>query len=125
MPTTVSVNTTGVPIWSDKPTMLQLLRFPSWSGSIIKITERIATKNMKLGHMLLEDDTGAATENIVAQFKHDPPTRGTEAIFQRWLQGAGRMPLSWTTLVDALREIPALSKLVQELEEHFGKSIII
>ena len=46
-----------------------------------------------------------------------------EAILQKWLHGVGRTPLSWTTLVDALRETPALSKLVQELEEHFGKSI--
>ena len=46
-----------------------------------------------------------------------------EAILQKWLRGPGRTPRSWTTLVDALRETPVLSKLVQELEEHFGKSI--
>ena len=99
-----------------------LLRFPSRSGRIIKITERIAAWNKEVGRILLQDDTGAATENIVAQFKYDPPTRATEAILQRWLRGIGRTPLSWTTLVEVLGEM-GLGELVQELEEHFGKSI--
>ena len=118
------INITGVSSWSDKPTMPLLLRFPSRSGRIIKITERMATYNDEIiGFTLLKDDN--ITSTIRAQFKNEPRprTRAMEAILQKWLRGPGRTPRSWTTLVDALRETPALSKLVQELEEHFGKSI--
>ena len=83
-----------------KPTLPLLQRFPTQSGGAIKIIERIgASKNHDLGICLLNDDHGALTGIIEAQYKRDPPTRATEAILQKWLLGTGRTPQSWHTLI--------------------------
>ena len=100
-----------------------LLRFKSRSGKNIKITEQIAGKNEELCSKLLEDNNRAIFHAIRENEYEDE--RITEAIFQRWLKGVGKKPVSWTTLVATLRKIPSVSSLVRDIEEHFSKSIII
>ena len=100
-----------------KPTLPLLQRFPTKSGDVIKIIERIGTSNHDLGIRLLNDDYGTITANIEAQYKHDPPSRTTEAILQKWLQGTGRTPQSWHTLITVLREIE-LNILAEMIEEN-------
>ena len=100
-----------------KPTLPLLQRFPTKSGDVIQIIERIGTSNHDLGIRLLNDDYGTITHNIEAHYKHDPPSRTTEAILQKWLQGTGRTPQTWDNLITVLREIE-LNNLAQEIEEN-------
>ena len=100
-----------------KPTLPLLQRFPTKSGDVTKIIERIGTSNHDLGICLLNDDYGTTTADTEAQYKHDPPTRTTEAILQKWLQGTGRTPQNWDTLITVLREIE-LNTLAQEIEDN-------
>ena len=85
----------------------------------------MAGKNEELCSKLLEDNTGAIFYAIKKEYEYEGETRITKAIFQRWLEGVGKKPVSWTTLVATLRKIPSLSSLVRDIEEHFSKSIII
>ena len=100
-----------------KPTLPLLQRFPTKSGDVTKIIERIGTKHHELGIRLLDDKDGMITANIEAQYKHDPPSRATEAILQKWLQGTGRIPQTWDTLIVVLREIE-LNTLAQKIKEN-------
>ena len=101
-----------------KPTLQLLGRFPTHSGGVINIIERIGTSNHDLGIHLLNDDTGLITANIIkAQYRHDPPTRATEAILQRWLRGTGRTPQSWDTLITVLKDIE-LKTLARDIEDN-------
>ena len=100
-----------------QPTLPLLLRFPTRSGGSFNIIERIETKNHNLGIRLLDDATGAITGNIEAHYKNDLPTRTTEAILKKWLEGTGRIPRTWATLVTVLREIE-LNALAKEIEDN-------
>ena len=100
-----------------KPTLPLLQRFPTQSDGVIKIIERIGTKHHELGIRLLDDKDGMITAKIEAQYKHDPPSRTTEAILQEWLRGTGRTPQSWDTLITVLREIE-LNTLAQDIEDN-------
>ena len=85
----------------------------------------MAGGNGELCSKLLEDNNGAIFHDIEKKYEYEGETRITEAIFQRWLKGVGKKPVSWTMLVATLRKIPSLSSLVRDIEEHFSKSIII
>ena len=100
-----------------KPTLPLLQRFPTKSGGVIKIIDRIGTKHHDLGIRLLNDDYGTITDITEAQYKHDPPNRATEGILQKWLEGTGRTPQTWDTLITVLREIE-LNTLAKEIEEN-------
>ena len=99
------------PPFSYQPT-LPLLHILTTSFKSIKIIERIAVKNHSLGILLLNDDSGAVTRNIEAQYRPDQD-KITEAILQRWLEGTGRKPQSWATLITVLKEIE-LNTLAEE-----------
>ena len=56
---------------------------------------------VKLGIQLLQDDTGNTIEGIERK-KHGDPGDITVEIFRLWLQGKGRQPVTWQTLVECL-----------------------
>lgn len=75
------------------PTLPDLLRF--------KIPQLIGRHYSILGPLLLNDDTGAVTSAIVPQYQLK-----ADAINQtRWLQGQGKQPVTWSTLLDVLKEV--------------------
>ena len=99
------------PHFSYQPTLPRLQTLTTAFGSV-RIIERIGVKNHDLGICLLNDYTGAITSNIEAQYAPDQ-NRITKAILQRWLEGTGRTPQSWATLLTVLREIE-LKSLAEE-----------
>ena len=56
---------------------------------------------VKLGIQLLQDDTGNTIEGIERKKRGDPGDITVE-IFRLWLQGKGRQPVTWQTLVECL-----------------------
>ena len=103
---------------SEKPTVPLLQRFPTRSGGIIQIIQRIGTKHHDLGIHLLNDDYGDITDAIEAQYRPDP-NRITEAILQKWLKGTGKKPQTWATLITVLGQID-LSVLAEEINQNLN-----
>ena len=57
---------------------------------------------VKFGIQLLQDDNGNIVEGIERMKRGDPGDITIE-IFRQWLQGKGRKPITWQTLVECLQ----------------------
>ena len=80
----------------------------------VSITQKTSTCYTKLAMYLLDDDN----RDIVDGFKekyHGDPEEIVTAVYKKWINGTGRKPVTWQTLVDVLREIE-LSSLAAEIE---------
>ena len=104
-----------LPATEDRPTLPQLIDFKTSTGNM-NVTERIGTSYGKLGPLLMRDDDGAVTQAIRDQYHHDAAKINYE-ILQRWIQGKGRQPVQWSTLIDVLKKIQ-LSPLAKEIADH-------
>ena len=94
-------------------TVPQLIRFKTRSGSI-NVLKQIGTHYRELGILLLNDTTGEVTQAFVKHHHHAIDIN--HAIFQRWIQGKGKLPVEWSTLVEVLKDI-GLSELASEIEQ--------
>ena len=103
---------------SDTPTLPLLQRMPTGSGNSIRIIQEIGAKYRSLGIFLLNDDNGAITSEIIEAHHHQPLSITFE-IFSRWLQGSGRDPKTWDTLITVLRDVQ-LSQLVRRIDENLS-----
>ena len=63
---------------------------------------------------LLNDSNGNKVKGIAAA-EHDVPVQITREILQRWLKGEGRLPVSWRTLVECLRDAK-LNVVAEDIE---------
>ena len=97
------------------PTLPELIRFKTRSGSI-NILKQIGTHYRELGVLLLEDATGEVTRAIIEQHCEDA-TKINFQIFQKWIQGKGKLPVEWSTLVEVLKNIE-LVQLANEIEQN-------
>ena len=70
-------------------------------GSEIDIIARIGAKDNVFGIHLLNDDDGNKTAALENKF----PYRTSLHIFELWLQGQGKKPITWGTLVNVLKTI--------------------
>jgi len=91
---------------------LKLLNFPGKSGDI-SIPEQISTKYFKFGVLLLNDETGAEVNAIIARYRDDAEQINLE-ILRLWIGGKGK-PLSWDTLIDVLKAI-GLNTLATDIQ---------
>ena len=66
------------------------------------IIVEIQNDYVKLGIKLLQDDTGNIVEGIERMKRGDPGDITVE-ILRQWLQGKGRKPVTWQTLVECLQ----------------------
>ena len=96
-----------------RPTLLKLTNFKTTSGSI-NVAERIGTNYKDFGIHLLEDVTGSITDAIEEECHHNSYKINIK-IFQRWVEGRGRKPITWATLIEVLRDIK-LSTLADNIE---------
>ena len=96
------------------PTLRQLLHFKT-KTTYINIVEQIGTHYKFLGPFLLNDDTGTKTEAIRDECKLKACDINY-AILSQWLQGQGKTPVNWRTLINTLKHI-GLSTLGKEIEE--------
>ena len=91
----------------------QLICFKTRSGRI-NILEQIGTHYRELGILLLDDTTGAVTKAIIEQYNYDA-TKIIFEIFEKWIQGKGKLPVEWTTLTEVLNDI-GLSELANKIK---------
>ena len=103
---------------ASKPTLPELLQLSS--GSTVNVAEQIGTHYSKLGPVLLNDSMGAVTSAIVREH-HYNAEEINQAILTRWLQGQGKQPMTWSTLIDVLNDI-GLSELTEIIQEDLNSS---
>ena len=84
--------------------MPELLTFTYADNTEVHIVKEIGTKYEQFGILLLQDRTGASVKNIAHRCSNDPERINTE-ILRQWLAGMGKLPVTWATLVEVLRDI--------------------
>ena len=83
------------------PDLPTLRHFPVKNG-FIDIAVKIGTDYELFGTFLLQDNDGNKVKTIERSERGDP-LRITVEILRQWLQGNGKLPVSWQTLVQCLR----------------------
>ncbi len=96
------------------PRLPELLRFDGRHATI-NIPQQISIKFKKFGVFLLNDATGARVDALVHQHREDAEAIN-QAVLQEWLQGMGKQPVTWRTLVDVLRDCQ-LNTLADDISE--------
>ena len=84
------------------PTFPELQHFPLKDG-YINIAEEIANDYSNFGILILDDKRGSKVAAI-AETKQGDSVAITVEILRQWLQGKGRMPVTWLTLIKCLRD---------------------
>ena len=97
-----------------KPTLPELLKFKCTDERVINISVEIATKYVLFGAFLLDDTTGSRVKIMAHKHLNDAEQINTE-ILQEWLTEKGKQPVTWTTLIEVLRDIE-LTALAGEIE---------
>ena len=85
-----------------RPTLPHILSFPFPSGHA-NIAQKIAQCYEQFGILLLDDADGSAVRSL-ASMPNQTPEDIMLAILQKWIQGEGRQPISWETLITAVQE---------------------
>ena len=107
---------------ASRPKAEELLDLKTQSGSSIKIAQQIGEQYYLLGSLLLQDDMGELTSIIVDQHQHQHNVALiNERILVRWLQGKGKQPVSWSTLINVLKTM-GLSELAQLVRKELQTS---
>ena len=86
----------------DRPTLPVLKNFPVKDDSI-NIVDVIANDYENFGIQLLMDKDGSTVKNIETTHLQNPVAI-TTGILRKWLQGRGREPITWSTLIECLKE---------------------
>ena len=97
-----------------KPTLPELLKFTCTDKRVVNIPVEIGTKYVQFGTFLLEDRNGSRVKIMARKHHYDAEEINIE-IFEEWLTGRGKQPVTWATLVDVLHDIE-LSTLAGEIE---------
>ena len=97
-----------------KPNLQELLKFTCTDGRVVSIPVEIGTKYVQFGAFLLDDRNGSRVKLIAHKHLNDAEQINTE-ILQQWLEGSGKQPVTWATLVKVLHDIK-LSTLAGEIE---------
>ena len=94
--------------------MLEVLRFPGKAG-VINIPQEIGAKFTEFGIFLLQDRRGARVSGLALEHSNNA-RRISTAILQEWIEGKGKLPVTWQTLVDVLHDVE-LSDLANDITE--------
>jgi len=95
------------------PNLQELLKFTCTDGRVISIPVEIGIKYFEFGIFLLDDKNGARVSSMACRHQNIAKQINIQ-ILQEWLTGSGKKPVTWTTLVEVLRDIE-LSTLADEI----------
>ena len=74
----------------------------------------ISTKYVQFGAILLDDRNGSVVRNLEHEHQRNAEQINT-AILREWVNGKGKQPVTWATLIEVLRDIE-LSTLADNIE---------
>ena len=92
-----------------RPTLPELLSFKCTDGRVINIPEKIETNNIQFSTLLL------GYGHPWAPFLWGGSELANTRTLKKWLTGRGKQPVTWTTLVEVLRDCQ-LSTLASDIE---------
>ena len=95
------------------PNLVELITFPGKSKEI-NIPAQIGTKYTSFGILLLNDSNAAQVKSIETKYHEDAQEINLE-ILRQWIEGIGKQPVTWRTLVDVLCKI-GLTTLADEIK---------
>ena len=99
-----------------RPTLHQLTKMMTPSGKTIEIIKYIAADwHDRVGIHLNFDPTGRTLALIRARHPSDPEACCTD-MMKEWLEGRGRRPVNWATLVRVLKD-GEFSVLAEDVEQ--------
>ena len=76
----------------------------SFTDGRVSIAVQIGVNYLNFGTLLLKDNNGAIVTALENEHQRNAE-RINVAILQKWLQGGGVMPVTWSTLVTVLQKI--------------------
>ena len=91
----------------ETPTLQQLMAFPMLNGSeynIINILKKIGVRYNAFGIFLLNDNDGSVMDALKEKYMRDSHAINEE-ISGKWLQGEGKLPITWVTFLRVLKNI--------------------
>ena len=100
----------------EKPTMPMLLSFKTRDGEL-NLAQEVGKHFRSFGQFLLCDDTGAVCTSIANN--NSDMTSINYDILSQWLQGKGKRPVQWLTIIEVLRGIE-LDALANTLEHNLS-----
>ena len=104
------------------PTMPQLYMLPTKTEGIkLHILPKIGQKYYALGTLLLNDESGAKLCAIEHEFNKNANMINYH-ILQQWLEGSGKTPVTWRTLIEVMKNI-GLKKLAREIQSCMNEDI--
>ena len=102
-------------LYTDGPTLKKLTYLVDGrKQKTLNIIQRTSTHYTNLSMFLLDDVNQHIVNSLKEKFHHDPEKIVT-AVYERWIAGTGRKPVTWQTLVDVLRYIQ-LNSLADEID---------
>ena len=93
---------------------MDIICFPL-QDSKVDLTKEVGTKYLQFGILLLEDQTGARISALERELMKNAQNINYR-VFYEWLQGEGRRPVSWETLVSVLEDI-GLNQLAKSIRD--------
>ncbi len=93
-----------IPTGESAPTLPQIINLSLPDGSTLDLTQQIGTRYNQFGILLLNDKTGARISSIETKHRENVQEINLE-VLKLWINGEGRKPISWNTVVTVLREI--------------------
>lgn len=88
-----------------RPKLAQLKFLPSTNGDKLSIINEVASKWEGIGVLMDFDDTGTQLELIRRSRGDRSPESCCLALFQYWLQGNGKGPHTWVTVIELLEDV--------------------
>ncbi len=98
-----------------EPSLLQLTLLKSPSGKRVEIIKTIAPDWNKFGIYFDFDKTGQTLKCIAKEHPFNPIDCCTH-MMREWLEGRGRQPATWATLIDLLKDAE-MNDLAQQVEK--------
>ena len=109
----ISHKSLGIPL-----NLPAIRRFPE-KNKFFDIAEEIGTDYERFGTFLLEDNNGNKIKIIERNKRGDVLDINVE-ILRQWLQGKGRRPVTWQTLIKCVRD-SKLTVLSERIESSLSK----
>lgn len=82
----------------------------------VNLAEKIGVKYGEFGVLLLDDTDGSKISAIENELGRNA-SGINRRIFQLWLQGKGKQPITWATLIAVLQDID-MNLLAKSIEEN-------
>ena len=89
---------------SGNPTLPKLLKFTRADKKNISIPVEIGNKYVQFGAQILQDESGTRVNSMEHKHLRDAERINTEILCE-WLNGKGKQPVTWATLIEVLHDI--------------------